>query len=197
MDGKRVQSSWKFHLFLGAIVLVGSLIATIPINIAIARRQYPHPQAILSLGGQHDREKLAAKLASQNQNLIIWVSSGSDNTITNKIFQNAGIPADRYFLDNRATDTVTNFTTLVKDFKQHHIKHLYLVTSDYHLPRASAIATIILGSRGIAFTPIPIVDSTKPHHNESTDKIFRDIARSILWIFSGYTGANIANIKDI
>ncbi|MDJ0898546.1 MAG: hypothetical protein QNJ55_07025 [Xenococcus sp. MO_188.B8] len=88
-----------------------------------------------------------------------------------------------------------------------------MVTSDHHLPRASAIAqrqpsadhavpasliaTIILGSRGIAFTPIPIVDSTKPHHNESTDKIFRDIARSILWIFSGYTGANIANIKDI
>ncbi len=164
------------------------------INVASSRMQYPHPQAILSLGGHHDREKLAAKLASQNPNLIIWVSSGSDNKITNKIFQNAGIPADRYFLDNRATDTVTNFTTLVEDFKQHHIKHLYLITSNYHIARARAISTVILGSQGIAFTPISVVDSTKPHQNESIGKILRDVGRSILWIFSGHTGASLKDI---
>ena len=191
MGGKQGQSSWKFYLFLGAIVFICSLIATIAINIAIALMQYPQPQAILCLGGDHKREALAAKLASQNSNLMIWVSSGSNNKITNKIFRNAGIPPNRYFLDNRATDTVTNFTTLVEDFKQHHIKHLYLITSNFHMLRARAIGTIILGSRGIAFTPMQV--RTK-HDREPTVKILRDIGRSILWLFSGYTGANLKDI---
>ncbi len=194
MSRKRGRFSWQFYLFIGPIVLICSLIVIIPINIAIARIQYPQPQAILTLGGHPDREALAAKLASQNPQLIVWVSTGSDYKTANQIFRDAGIPPDRYFLDYRATDTVTNFTTLVEDFKQHHIKHLYLITSNYHIARAKAIATIILGSRGIAFTTIPIVDSTKPHHNESTGKILRDIGRSIIWIFSGYTGPSLKDI---
>lgn len=40
-----------------------------------------------------------------------------------------GIADDRYYFGSHATDTVTDFTTLVADFKQHHIKHLYLITS--------------------------------------------------------------------
>ena len=195
MGGKRGRSSWKFNLFLGAIVLIFSFIGIISINLAIARWQYPQPQAILTLGGHPDREALAAKLASHNPQLIVWVSTGSDYKIANRIFLDAGIPPNRYFLDYRATDTVTNFTTLVEDFKQYHIKHLYLITSNYHIPRARAIATIILGSQGIAFTLISIVDSTKPHPNESIGKILRDVGRSILWIFSGHTGASLKDIE--
>ena len=191
MGEKRGISNHKYYPLLLVVVFIGSLIAIIAINIAIALMQYPQPQAILCLGGYHQREVLAAKLASQNSNLTIWVSSGSDNKITNKIFQNAGIPLSRYFLDNRATDTVTNFTTLVEDFRKNHIKHLYLITSDFHMPRARAIGTIILGSQGIAFTSMQV--STK-RDREPKVKILRDIGRSILWIFSGYTGASLKGI---
>ena len=130
-------------------------------------------------------------MASQNPQLIVWVSTGSNAKISNRIFHDAGIPPNRYFLDYRATNTVTNFTTLVEDFKQHHIKHLYLITSDFHMSRARAIGTIILGSRGIAFTPMQVM--TK-RDREPTVKILRDICRSILWIFSGYTGASLKDI---
>ena len=194
MGEKRGKYNWKCDIFLLVIVFIGSLVAIIAINIAIAHWQHPHPQAILALGGSPDREVLAAQLASQNPQLIVWVSSGEGDQTSSQIFHNAKISPDRYFLDHRATDTVTNFTTLVEDFKQHHIKHLYLITSDYHMPRAKAIATIILGSRGIAFTPISVVHPRQRDRQESTGKIFRDIARSILWIFSGYTGANIKDI---
>ena len=178
--------SWKYYFFLGIFISICLLIITIPLNITIALIQHPQPQAIFCLGGDHPREKLAAKLAHKNSNLLIWVSSGSDDQITNQIFHNAGIPTNKYFLDNRATDTVTNFTTLVTDFKQHQIKHLYLITSDFHMTRARAIATIVLGSRGIAVTPMEV---RTQRDREPTSKILRDIGRSVLWIFSGYTGA--------
>ena len=191
MDEKQGISNHKCYLFLWVIVFNCSLIAIIAINIAIARIQYPLPQAILCLGGDRNREVLAAKLASYNPQLIVWVSTGSNAKTSNKIFRDAGIPPNRYFLDYRATDTVTNFTTLVEDFKQHHIKHLYLITSDFHMPRARAIGTIILGSQGIAFTSMQV--STK-RDREPTVKILRDIGRSILWLFSGYTGVNLKDI---
>jgi len=187
----------KYHrqgsLLFWAMVFIGALIGTIALNVAIATIQHPQPQAILCLGGDHRREKLAAKLANQNSELLIWVSSGSDDQITKKIFQDADIPVKRFFLDNRATDTVTNFTTLLGDFKQHHIKHLYVITSDFHMARSKAIATIILSSQGIAFTTMEI--RTK-RDREPKVKIIRDIGRSILWFFSGYTGANLNGFRN-
>ncbi|MGK7897877.1 MAG: YdcF family protein [Xenococcus sp. (in: cyanobacteria)] len=193
MPQSRKKYSWQFYLFLGVVLPLGFLIVTIPLNIAIATIQHPQPQAILCLGGDHQREKLAAKLASQNSDLIIWVSSGGNNQITNQIFQDAGISPNRYFLDDRATDTVTNFTSLITDFQQNNIKHLYLITSDFHMSRAKAVGIIILGSQGIAFTAMEV--RTNRDH-ESTIKILRDIGRSILWIFSGHTGARFKDIQS-
>ena len=176
------------------MVFISCVMTTISLNIAIAIRH--QPQAILVLGGDPKRDALAAKLALQNPQLKIWVSSRSKHENSSQIFSNAGIPPQRYFLDRRATDTVTNFTTLVEDFRQHQIKHLYLVTSDYHMPRARAIATIILSSRGIAFTPVTLVISRKQARDESTGKMLRDIVRSLIWILSGYTGASCQDIQS-
>ena len=64
MDEKQGISNHKCYLFLWVVVFICSLIAIIAINIVIARIQYPQPQAILCLGGDHNREVLAAKLAS-------------------------------------------------------------------------------------------------------------------------------------
>ena len=193
MNKKRVKLNRQCYLFLGVIVFICYVMVTISLNIAIARRH--QPQAILVLGGDPKRDVLAAKLAKQNPHLIIWVSSRSKNENSSQIFSHAGISPQRYFLDHRATDTVTNFTTLVADFQQHQIKHLYLVTSDYHMPRAKAIATIILGSRGIAVTPVTLVITRKRDRGESIGKMLRDIVRSMIWIFSGYTGASRQDVQ--
>ncbi|HEY9706719.1 MAG TPA: YdcF family protein, partial [Oculatellaceae cyanobacterium] len=103
------------------------------------------------------------------------------------IFRAAGISDARVHLDYRALDTVTNFTTLVADFNSRNIQHLYLITSDFHMPRAKAIATIVLGSQGIAFTPVSI-PSNEPA--ESKLRILRDTGRALLWMIVGRTGAS-------
>lgn len=176
-------------LQLSSVLLAMLLLSIIPLRLAKAFQQVPSPQAILALGGGTEREEVAAQLAQDNPELKVWVSSGSlhpQEAYT--LFKAFGIEENRLHLDYRASDTVTNFTTLVKDFQQNNIRHVYIVTSDYHMTRAKAIATIILGSRGIAFTPISIASNRR---RESPLKILRDGSRSLMWIITGYTGASL------
>ncbi len=166
------------------------LLSIIPVRLAIASYQVPHPEAILTLGGGIDREKFTAQFAQAHPSLEIWVSSGTEPKEALAIFQAAGIPDTRVNLDRRAVDTVTNFTTLVADFKNRGIQHLYLITSDFHMPRAKAIATIVLGVWGIAFTPISIPTNKPP---ESWLHVLRDCTRSLFWIVTGRTGASLGS----
>ncbi|PLZ96277.1 hypothetical protein CEN50_19205 [Fischerella thermalis CCMEE 5268] len=177
------------------LTLIGFLLALlliIPVRLAIAKTQAPLPQAFLTLGGGPEREILTAELARWYPSLEIWVSSGLSPKETRMIFQTAGISLTRLHIDRRAVDTVTNFTSLINDFKQNHIKHLYLITSDFHMPRAQAIATIILGSQGIAFTPVSVPSRSSP---ESQLHILRDCVRGLIWVFTGYTGAELKNTR--
>lgn len=167
-------------------------IGIIPVRIAIAFSQTPIPQAIFTLGGGPDREKFTAQFAQTHPSLEIWVSSGTRPDKAREIFQAAGISDERVNFDWRAVDTVTNFTSLVADFKRLNIQHLYLITSDFHMRRAIAIATVVLGSRGIAFTPVSIPSSQSP---ESWLHILRDFGRALFWIFTGHTGASLNNPK--
>lgn len=178
----------KRSRLLGVASIIALLLRIVPVRLAIAYIQTPQPQAILTLGGGADREEFAAKLAQSDPALEIWVSSGIPPEYARDIFRAYGIADSRVHLDRRAVDTVTNFTTLVADFQQRRIQHLYLVTSDYHMHRAKAIATIILGSAGIAFTPVAVPSNAPP---ESWLRILRDIGRAILWIFIGRTGASL------
>lgn len=157
-------------------------------QLAIAKTQAPRPQAIFTLGGDPIREEFTAQLAQWYPSLDIWISSGPNPKETREIFQSASIPLTRLHIDLRAVDTVTNFTSLVADFKQRHLQHLYLITSDYHMTRAKAIATIILGSQGIVFTPIAVPSA---RDQESTFQILRDVGRSLFWIVTGRTGASL------
>jgi uncharacterized SAM-binding protein YcdF (DUF218 family) len=177
----------SIFIYLILLSLIGILIISIPIKIAITTIQNPQPQAILVLGGSPQREIFTAQFAGLNPQIPIWISSAPNDTISRQIFSDAGINLNRLHLDRRATDTVTNFTTLVNDFQQQKIKHIYLVTSDYHLSRASAIAMIVLGSQGIAFSPISVPEQ---RDRESSFRIIRDIIRSLFWVITGHTGSS-------
>jgi uncharacterized SAM-binding protein YcdF (DUF218 family) len=169
------------------------LLTVIPVRLAIAFWQAPSPQAILTLGGGKEREEFTAQFARQHPNLEIWVSSGLSREQALEIFQAVGIPKTRIHIDCRAVDTVTNFTSLVADFKARNFQHLYIITADFHITRAKAIATFVFGSRGIAFTPVAISNQPlDPHHpSESWYRTLRDVIRAIVWIFSGRTGASL------
>ncbi|MEP0911399.1 YdcF family protein [Leptolyngbya sp. GB1-A1] len=180
----------------GAGILAGAVLlalTVIPVRLAIAMHQAPRPQAIFTLGGDPSREAAAAELARHYPSLDVWVSTGETRQKSQAIFRAANIPDDRLHLDYRAVDTVTNFTMLVSDFKQRQIQHVYVVTSDFHMPRAKAIATIVLGSRGITFTPV-VVPSDRPA--ESSARVLRDVGRSILWMMTGRTGTTLHEIQD-
>jgi uncharacterized SAM-binding protein YcdF (DUF218 family) len=183
---KRLSTRLSWRWCLGAIT--AALLAAIPLRFYLARQQAPLPQAIIVLGGDPDREKATAELAKYYPELEIWVSSGSRPDVVQKIFKEAGIPAQRLHLDYRASDTVTNFTTLIPDLKARKFQHVWLVTSDFHMPRARLVGLIILGSRGIAFTPHSI-PSNRPL--ESRWRTGRDAARALLWVFTGRAGTQV------
>lgn len=182
------QKRKRYRCFCSASALILVLLSIIPIRLAIATSRAPVPQAILTLGGDPAREEFTAQLAHWYPSLEIWVSSGPSPKKISELFQAAGISSMRLHIDNRAVDTVTNFTSLVKDFKKRKFEHLYLVTSISHMPRAKAIATFVLGSRGIAFTPVSVPSHQPP---ESWLDILRDSGRTLLWIVTGKTGASL------
>lgn len=178
-----IRKKWKL-LLTGFILAV---LLTIPVRLAVAHYLTPKPQAILTLGGGANREEFTARFAQFYPDIKIWISSGTYPRSARKIFQEAGIADERVNLDYQATDTVTNFTTLVSVFQQQRIQHIFVITSKLHMPRAKAIATVVLGSRGIAFTPVTVPSNAT--ELESNSRILRDIGRSFLWLFTGYTGA--------
>ncbi len=151
------------------------------------------PQAVLVLGGSVEREKFAAAFAQAHPDLPVWISSGSNPEYAEWVFQEAGIAPDRLHLDYRAVDTVTNFTTLVDQFKLQGIDNLYLITSDYHMRRASVIGEIVLGSRGIDFETVEVPSRYSP---EPLNKAIRDGARAVLWVTTGSTGSSFANVMS-
>jgi uncharacterized SAM-binding protein YcdF (DUF218 family) len=153
---------------------------------------FQKPEALLVLGGAIEREVFAAKFAREHPNLPIWVSSGTNPEFAEWVFEEAGIDRDRVHLDYRAVDTVTNFTTLVDELRDRGIDSVYLITSDDHMRRARIIGEIVLGSRGITFKPVAVPSGREP---EPLQKAIRDGARSILWLTTGYTGANFSQAR--
>lgn len=179
---------WR-QLILFTLISGSTLTGTLAIRIAIAHQQAPTPQAILILEGRTERVRYAAQFAQTHRQLPIWVSGNPAGWQTNqRIFRQAGISAQRVHYDFCAVDTVTNFTCNVRDFRIHKIQHIYVITSDYHMTRALAIAFVVLGSHGIVATPVVV---TSPDHPvESPLRTVRDALRSVVWLVTGRTGAS-------
>ncbi len=177
-------------LFWFGLSLLIVLIGFIPVRINIAFHQAPTPQALFVLGGDPSRMKFAGQFWQSRRDLDVWVSDYRRNLDFNRrIFQKEGVPDERLHFDFEATDTVTNFTTVVDDFVDTDLQHVYLITSDYHMRRSRVIATVVLGSRGVVITPVA-VDSRRDE-DESLVRVVRDFGRSVLWIATGRSGASL------
>ena len=143
------------------------------------------PQVVFVLGGEVGREKFAVQFAKTHPDLPIWISGGAPSGYTRRLFTKAGVTTADLHLDYQASDTVTNFTSLVDRFEAEGVDSVYLVTSDDHMPRARAIGEIVFGSRGIKVKPVSFPSGRA---TESPRKIFRDSLRALLWLGTGYTG---------
>eukprot|EP00899_Mesostigma_viride_P019036 jgi/Mesvir1/27133/Mv20805-RA.1 len=163
-------------------------------------------------GGDAERERLAAHLvtgahvpgvvfstraastelgvddgvaAPRLKDLPVFVSSGHCDV--RQVMTGAGVAPARLTVCKRAVDTVTNFTTSLGFMRDHGIGHVYVVTSAYHMPRASIIARVIMGWSRISFTTVALPSSDpKP---ESVWRAVRDTARALLWVLTGIEGS--------
>jgi uncharacterized SAM-binding protein YcdF (DUF218 family) len=138
---------------------------------------------ILVLGGDVERERVAGELAKQD-GLPVLVSGGSNPEYAHWQFGRQGLDAARVQLDYRATDTLSNFTSVVDDLKRAKVRHVLLVTSRDHMDRALLVGRIVAGSRGIQLTPVPVScgHACRP---ETTGKVWGDGARAALWVLTG------------
>lgn len=168
---------WKLALLLGMLSL----------SYKVIKSYFQEPDAILVLGGSVVREQFAADFARKHSNLDVWISGGSNPEYAQWLFMEAGISLERLHLDYEAVDTVTNFTTLVDEFKARGIDSVYLITSDDHMPRAQVIGQIVFGSQGIEYKPLSVPSGREP---EPMEKVVRDGARSVLWVMTGKTGSS-------
>lgn len=144
----------------------------------------PAPQMILVLGGDKDRELVAADLARRD-GLPVVVSGGTNPEYAHWIFEEReGLPSHQVQLDYRASDTLSNFTSLVDDLHKSRIRHALLVTSSDHMERALLVGRIVAGSRGIHLTPVA-VPCGRLCVQEPRRKIWGDGLRASLWVLSG------------
>lgn len=171
-------------LVLMGMVLVSK--AALAFRIANTYLVAPEPEAIFLLGGGHQRERATAAFAQNHPDLEIWISSGISRKRSQPIYDQAAIPRERVHRNTQAVDTVTNFTTMVEVLKSRGIRHVYLLTSDFHMARSRTLALLIFGFHGLVVTPIPIPDQRE---SEPWLKTGRDAFRAILWIITGYSGA--------
>ncbi|MEB3174849.1 MAG: YdcF family protein [Cyanobacteriota bacterium] len=164
--------------------------AWISLRLALTQASGAPPQGILVLGGNPNRMYWAADLAHKYSDLPVWISDGAANREINlEVFQKQGIARERITHPLCATDTVTDFTCAVESIANRGVSHIYLVTSDYHMARAQAIAYWVLGSRGIWVTPVAV--DCLCAIEESALHILRDQLRAILWLTTGRTGASL------
>ncbi|WP_228060078.1 YdcF family protein [Plectonema radiosum] len=177
---------WLVWLVIAALLLI----SFIPVRIAVTFRQVPTPQAIFVLGGDFARTRFAGKFWLSRRDLDIWVSDFPQYLDEHqRILRKFGVLPSQLHLDGAATDTVTNFTTLVDDFVADNLHHVYLITSDYHMRRARVIASVVFGSRGVVVTPVAVVSGRD--EDESLVRVLRDFGRCLLWIVSGRSGASL------
>ncbi|XGV98497.1 MAG: YdcF family protein [Leptolyngbya sp. BL-A-14] len=151
---------------------------------------FVRPQAILVLGGAPKRENFAAEFARQHPEIPVWVSGGSPREYTESVFADAGVDLNRLHVDRKAVDTVSNFTTLVDQFRSRGIHSVYLITSDYHMRRACVIGELVFGSRGIDLKPVPMPSDQT---TEPLIKTLRDGARAVLWLTTGHSGSTLVS----
>ena len=172
---KRSRGRWLLLALAGAGLLVFSR--------GLWQPPLPPPQMILVLGGDVERERVAAELAERD-GLPVLVSGGSNPEYAHWLFGRRGLDQGRVQLDYRATDTLTNFTSIVDELRRAKVRHVLLVTSSDHMQRAMLVGRLVAGSRGIGLTPVAVPCGTRCTP-EGWRKVWGDGARAALWVLTG------------
>ena len=139
---------------------------------------------ILELGGNPARLYRVIELAHQYSDTKIIVSSeGSPDHVVG-LLRGAGIPDDRFILDFKAWDTVTNFTETKQLLRGFNPAKIFIVTDNFHMRRAMKIANAVYWLSGISLIAEPYMGS-EPHDPEPNALVRQDAFRAWLWRLIG------------
>lgn len=173
----------------------------------ICREVTGPPDVIFVLGGPEiERQEMAVQMSQELKHCKIYVSSGKEG-----IIKMAGL-SHRLKHDRRATDTVTNFTTMIPVFRGEKYRHILIITSDYHFKRANMIGNLILmWYYDMHFSwKIAIKDENKESSNEfhtfddlqlwnaeTNFRIARDSIRIVLWLLIGVELSHVYTVISL
>jgi len=137
--------------------------------------------AYFVLGGSIRREIYVAQLLTRSPQIPVLISHGSPEPCIWIIFERENAPRDRVWLENCADNTFENFFFGVPILQQWQARHVKLITSQTHLPRAAWLAKIHLGARGIWVDTEIAPEQGIPGNQEHWLKTSLDVTRSLAW----------------
>jgi len=189
---------WLLASLTGVSLLFSVLLVRVHRVLLAWRRRLLPPRLVLVLGGDLERERKAAQLCAGDTAVLkevagcpwkaepsVWTSLpvlvSSAHGGAKDLF--ARVEAHRLTVDEEAYDTITNFTTSLEMCKV--AEHVLVLTSDYHARRASAVASLVLGSHGVAST-VCVLRHESSQPTESRLRCWRDCARALLWSLTGF-----------
>ncbi len=168
---------------LGFVLALAWLALLIHAGFIVHKQQQP-PDAAIVLEGDPQRIRIAARYATEHPQLPIYISSQPVfYDIYHQALADENQRIERFQIRTCAHDTVTNFTCVANELKAQGYRHVLIITSDTHIPRALTVGRIVLGRLGIAVSPLPV--ETQGRAPESRWRIVRDALRASYWAIFG------------
>ncbi|TVQ52368.1 MAG: YdcF family protein [Spirulina sp. DLM2.Bin59] len=173
-----MKFSWRslLYLILGLI-----LTFSLALGLRLAQGAGQPIDTVFVLGGSIRREMVAAEGAKTHPERRILISSGSPPPCTFLVFAREQSLSDRIWLETCARSTFENFYYSTPILHRWGARHVQLLTSPSHLPRALWLARIHLGIQGIWVSLEPVEETGVPGNEETVVKTILDVGRSLLW----------------
>ncbi|MEB3342279.1 YdcF family protein [Okeania sp.] len=181
---RRNKKIKKILLLVFLPIISGLLVWLVGNTILLNSAAKAPVDAYLVLGGSIKREIYIAQIAKKYPEIPILISSGSAEPCVVGLFRQANAPLDRVWLEYCSKSTFGNFFFSLPILEKWGVKHIKLVTSRTHLPRAKWLGQIILGSHGIWVETDIIEQKGIPGNRESLLKAGLDVIRSLMWAFA-------------
>lgn len=161
------------------------LVGIVSWAVIVGSRLYHHARqpvdTLLVLGGSIRREIYVADMIAQGNPFPTLISHGSQPPCIRILFERVSAPLTPVWLEECAESTFDNYRYSLPILKQWGTRHVQVITSPTHLPRAQWLAMILLGSHGIWVEMNIVEEQGIPANTESALKTTLDVVRSLGW----------------
>lgn len=148
---------------------------------------------ILCLGGSEQRLVKGILLAIEDPTAKLVVSSfGIKRSVLTERLLKAGLKKEQFCIDYTALDTIGNFVDTLPIIQALAPKKIYIVTDDYHMKRAQAIADIVYS--GLSYQLVNIECKTNTPQ-ESEFKVNIERIQAWIWKNTGKVIRDPATLK--